>query len=240
MQCSRMTVQEWRHQDTISMQPLASMLEENTTRTILSVDLVLPTMWVVMDHSGTLWFTSCTYMLTLFSRSELSAYKCTRKIEISLVATCFSPGLSHFSLDLVLVHFARLGGTGDSKLTGKMIPTVSINDFPVLDNIAVIVLSMWQYYANFYQAMIILHLVHFSNSVTWGSLVSTGLRTSSLLLYHPRLYPSLYRRFDKQFRETCCGVANLCGLYLERRPPNNCSGYNPPAWCKFWNCSSGI
>ena len=88
-----------------------------------------------------------------------------------------------------------------------------------------------QYWFN--HAMIILHLVHFSKSVTWGSLVTTGIRTSSLLLYHPRLYPSQYRRFDKQFRETCCGVANLCGLYQERRPPNNCTGYNPPAWCKF-------
>ena len=79
---------------------------------------------------------------------------------------------------------------------------------------------------------------NFSFSVTWGSLVSTGIRTSSLLLYHPRFYPSLYRRFDREFRETCCGVANLCGLYQKRRPPNNCTGYNPPVWCKFWDYSS--
>ena len=140
MQCSHMTVQEWRHRDTISMQPLASMLEENTTRTILSVDLVLPTMWVVMDCSGTLWFTDCTYMLILLSRSELSAYKCTRKIEISLLAAT-----SHFSpvrQNLVLAHFARPGGTGDSKVIGEMTPTVSIIEFRFLDHIAVIVLSM--------------------------------------------------------------------------------------------------
>ena len=72
----------------------------------------------------------------------------------------------------------------------------------------------------------------FRFSVTWGSLISTGLRTSSLLLYHPRFYPSLYMRFDREFRETCCGVANLCGLYQNQRPPNTCTGYNPPVWCK--------
>ena len=104
------------------------MLEENTTRTILSVDLVLPTMWLVLECSGTLWFTGYTYMLILFSRSELSVYKCTRKMKISLttVISQFSPVWQN----LVPVHFARPGEIGDSKLTGEMISTVSINDSP--------------------------------------------------------------------------------------------------------------
>ena len=113
MQCSHTTVQEWRHLVTISMQPLASMLEENTTRTILSVDLVSPTMWLVVDRSGTLWFTGYTYMLILFSRSEPSVYKCTRKMKISLITV-----ISHFSpvwQNVVPVHFSRPGEIGDSK-----------------------------------------------------------------------------------------------------------------------------
>ena len=77
------------------------------------------------------------------------------------------------------------------------------------------------------------HAFYPSNSAIWGSLVVTGRRTSSLLRYHPRIFPSRYNQYDKEFRDTCCGIADLCDLYQKRRPPDTCEGYEPPVWCKL-------
>ena len=37
---------------------------------------------------------------------------------------------------------------------------------------------------------------------------------------------------DRQMKETCCGIAQLCHLYYERRPSHDCTGYEPPVRSK--------
>ena len=56
----------------------------------------------------------------------------------------------------------------------------------------------------------------------------------TLLLYHPLQEPRRYNQTDRFFREACCGTSDqLCGMYIERRPINNCDGYQPPEVCKW-------
>ena len=46
---------------------------------------------------------------------------------------------------------------------------------------------------------------------------------------------------DLEMRRFCCGLAGLCDLFLKRRPPNDCSGYQPPVWSKFpWKPRGGL
>ena len=133
MQCLHMTVKGWSHLDIISMQPLVSMLVENTTRTIHSVGVALSTTWLVRtketDLASTPLFTACTSKLTLFSRSEQNANDYTRKMK-SGMAHCYSIWPSWWSL--ARVHFVRLGGIVDSKTIGVMTPIASFNDFAIL------------------------------------------------------------------------------------------------------------
>ena len=53
-----------------------------------------------------------------------------------------------------------------------------------------------------------------------------------MLLYHPRLFPDLHQKYDQDFKDSCCGVANLCSTYKTRRPSDDCSTYIQPAWSK--------
>ena len=38
---------------------------------------------------------------------------------------------------------------------------------------------------------------------------------------------------DVEMRRFCCGLAGLCDLFLQRRPPNDCIGYVPPVWSEL-------
>lgn len=78
----------------------------------------------------------------------------------------------------------------------------------------------------------VLMISHYSFPL-WGALLTTQMSTeesSSLLRYHPQFQRDLYEIYDKEFRQACCGIAQLCDLFLERRPPDDCSAYVPPAW----------
>ena len=33
---------------------------------------------------------------------------------------------------------------------------------------------------------------------------------------------------DRQMKEPCCGIAQQCHLYYQRRPSHSCTGYEPP------------
>ena len=60
----------------------------------------------------------------------------------------------------------------------------------------------------------------------------------TLLLYHPVFEQRRYIITDRDFREACCGTGeveslSLCQNYIDRRPINDCSGYQAPAICKF-------
>ena len=33
---------------------------------------------------------------------------------------------------------------------------------------------------------------------------------------------------DHMFKDTCCGLAQMCSLYYTRRPSHDCTGYQPP------------
>ena len=55
----------------------------------------------------------------------------------------------------------------------------------------------------------------------------------SLLLYHPLLNYREYKQTDEAFKETCCGAADMCDFFYERRPANNCTGYQPPVRSKI-------
>ena len=66
----------------------------------------------------------------------------------------------------------------------------------------------------------------------FGALVKSGAEQGTMLLYHPRRFPDLNQKYDLDFKDSCCGVADLCSLYKERRPSDDCSTYNQPAWCK--------
>ena len=72
-----------------------------------------------------------------------------------------------------------------------------------------------------------------SSTEDFGSLVIEGMFGGSLLLYHPLLNYREYKQTDEAFKETCCGAADMCGLFYERRPANNCTGYEPPVRSKI-------
>ena len=73
------------------------------------------------------------------------------------------------------------------------------------------------------------------STAVFGSLVTGGLFGGSLLAYSPFNNFIGYQEKDVEFKEACCGVANLCELFYERRPPNNCKGYEPPVRSKMIN-----
>ena len=54
----------------------------------------------------------------------------------------------------------------------------------------------------------------------------------TMLLHHPIIgnQEQLYEQRDKSFRDACCGFNNdiFCNKFIQRRPINNCAGYQPP------------
>ena len=65
---------------------------------------------------------------------------------------------------------------------------------------------------------------------TWGALVKTGYRVSGMSLMVEETRGRSVSERDDEMKRYCCGLAGLCDLYLQRRPPNDCSGYQPPVW----------
>lgn len=76
------------------------------------------------------------------------------------------------------------------------------------------------------------------SSDTFGALLSSsaGVRGSSMLLHHPTTNATSYLEGDLAFRKACCGAANLCDLFFQRRPSNDCRGYEPPFWGESYIC----
>ena len=77
---------------------------------------------------------------------------------------------------------------------------------------------------------------HLFSSDTFGALLtaSAGIRGSSMLLHHPTANATAYLERDMTFRKACCGATNLCDLFFERRPSNDCRGYEPPFWGELY------
>ena len=73
----------------------------------------------------------------------------------------------------------------------------------------------------------------FFSTGVFGALVKSGADQGTMLLYQPRLFPDLNQKYDQDFKDSCCGVANLCSTYKTRRPSDDCSTYIQPAWSKL-------
>ena len=66
-------------------------------------------------------------------------------------------------------------------------------------------------------------------SRNFGSLlVDESLEAGSFILSNPFFERDQYINSDITFKETCCGVADLCNLYYMTRPLDNCIRYVPP------------
>jgi hypothetical protein len=50
----------------------------------------------------------------------------------------------------------------------------------------------------------------------------------SLLRFNPFFESDDYLASDVAFRTTCCEDSDLCDLYYERRPSDDCRFYRPP------------
>ena len=74
----------------------------------------------------------------------------------------------------------------------------------------------------------IISVVFTCSTEDFGSLVTGGLFGGSVLAYSPSNNFTGYKEKDVAFKETCCGVANRCDLFYERRPANNDTEYEPP------------
>ena len=70
----------------------------------------------------------------------------------------------------------------------------------------------------------------------FGALITSGIDKGSMLLYHPRRSPDLHHKYDVDFKDKCCGIAKMCSLYTQRRPSDNCTAYQQPAWSKPFEC----
>ena len=53
----------------------------------------------------------------------------------------------------------------------------------------------------------------------------------SLLRFNPFFQRADYLATDVGFRTTCCEDSDLCDLYYERRPSDDCRSYRPPRIC---------
>ena len=72
-----------------------------------------------------------------------------------------------------------------------------------------------------------------SSDGTWGALTKSGYRISGMARLDRSQRPVL-NNTDQKMRRICCGLTNLCDLYTEIRPPNDCSGYVPPRWSELY------
>ena len=68
---------------------------------------------------------------------------------------------------------------------------------------------------------------------TWGALVKSGYRVSGMAKLQENPWGRSVSQADLDMKRYCCGLADLCDLYLKRRPPNDCSGYQPPVWSEL-------
>ena len=59
-----------------------------------------------------------------------------------------------------------------------------------------------------------------------GSLIASGINGGSMLYVSPDNANAF--EHDRMMKETCCGIAQLCHLYYQRRPFHDCTGYEPP------------
>ena len=59
-----------------------------------------------------------------------------------------------------------------------------------------------------------------------GSLITSGINGGSTLYVSPDNADDF--EHDRMMKETCCGIAQLCHLYYQRRPSHDCTGYEPP------------
>ncbi|CAI8034372.1 Mucin-like protein (Fragment) [Geodia barretti] len=70
---------------------------------------------------------------------------------------------------------------------------------------------------------------------TWGALIKSGYRASGMTeMVTTRFGRRTISERDVEMRRFCCGLAGLCDLFLQRRPPNDCIGYVPPVWTWAW------
>ena len=63
-----------------------------------------------------------------------------------------------------------------------------------------------------------------------GELVIGSPQGGTANRYHSFFAPLLHDQFDIQPYQDCCVNADLCPLYYERRPSQNCFFYFPPFW----------
>ena len=68
----------------------------------------------------------------------------------------------------------------------------------------------------------------FLSSPESGALITSGIDGGSLLTWNPFTNYQDYLKYDRQLKDTCCGIAELCKIYYERRPSQDCTGYEPP------------
>ena len=132
---------------------------------------------------------------------------------------------------LVHVLFDRCGGIGDTG--GLHISMVKIEDvlcrgfhlYMVLLNFAATLIPIIKFFP--------FDTFLYNRSNTFGALVGPEKYSgSSMLQYHPHWFPSSYEIYDENFRDACCGAADLCQVFYSRRPPDDCSRYRPPRWSK--------
>ena len=76
-----------------------------------------------------------------------------------------------------------------------------------------------------------------SNTYRFGALLNSpsddGDR-GSLLLFETISDASIeYFTFNVEFRTACCNNADLCNLYYERRPSDECFNYRRPFFSKY-------
>ena len=75
----------------------------------------------------------------------------------------------------------------------------------------------------------------FFRSLGAGSLITSGIDAGSMLNTLSNDEDFVGR--DRQMKETCCGEAQQCHLYYERRPSHSCIGYEPPVRSECHACS---
>ena len=70
------------------------------------------------------------------------------------------------------------------------------------------------------------------SSPEFGALITSGIDGGSLLTWNPFTNYQDYLKYDRQLKDACCGIAGLCKMYYERRPSQDCTGYEPPVRSK--------
>ena len=63
-----------------------------------------------------------------------------------------------------------------------------------------------------------------------GTLITTeDMNGGSMLFYNPIYSADLYKKYDETPKYDCCQLADMCNLYYDVRPLDNCKVYEPPS-----------